>query len=58
MKKRPFALRYFKCPECGAIQTATKKLSLMSEKGHIKTMYCFSCKKKRQFEMIDAEFGR
>ena len=57
-KQRKFINRYFKCPECNTVISAPKKLSMASEKGHIKTMYCYICKRKRDFIMIDSDIAR
>lgn len=55
MKRKKTVIRYFKCPECSVIITAPKSKSKGSEKGHIKTMYCYKCKQKRDFVLIDKE---
>lgn len=37
------------CEECGAIMQIPRKRGQRREKGHIKHMYCYKCKKKTAF---------
>lgn len=57
LNKRFWRLRYFKCPICGAVNTAPKTEGL-THKGHIKTMYCFMCKRETDQIQIDADKTR
>lgn len=47
--------RWFKCPQCGQIMVAPKQNSHNggTDLGHLKTMYCFICKKKQDFVLYD-----
>ncbi len=42
-------LTNLKCLECGNIQPIQRRKSLQKKIGHIKTMYCYKCKKRTQF---------
>lgn len=53
-KRRYFSLRRFKCPECGAVLTATKHTKRTGD-GHVKTMWCFTCKAERDFVQVDVD---
>jgi len=53
MKKQSITMRWFKCPECGAVSTAPKKSSRRTKIGHVKTMRCWKCQKVQQFEQIE-----
>ena len=57
MRKREYIISELKCPVCGQIMTVPRYKSAKREKGHIKTMFCPICKKKRQFRQLD-EWGR
>lgn len=39
--------RSFQCPECGTVSPATKWKGITNP-GHIKTMYCYVCKKETE----------
>jgi transcription elongation factor Elf1 len=52
-KRRIVYIRWFGCPECGAVVTATK--GQKTPAGHIKTMYCPICKTDRRFMQVDIE---
>lgn len=41
---RAIQIRMFECPECGAVVPATKT-RFKTKVGHIKTMYCYRCRK-------------
>ena len=53
-KRRYYTLRRFRCPECGAVLTATKHIARTGD-GHVKTMWCFTCKMERDFIQIDTD---
>ena len=54
MKKRRIVyIRWFKCPECGTIVTATK--GQMTSNGHVKTMRCPICREEQSFMQIDIQ---
>ena len=57
MPKRASLLRYFKCSWCGAIATAPRTHG-KTHAGHIKTMWCYVCKRERDFVQIDQEKTR
>lgn len=52
MKRRAYRIRYFQCPVCGKIQTASKKGHAMTEIGHVKTMLCWNCFETRDFIQV------
>lgn len=54
MKKnaRPIQMRVFQCPECGAKVSATKT-RFKTKAGHVKTMYCYVCKKATDHVQIE-----
>ena len=45
--KRNTYRRYFRCPVCGTINTATKRADKRTPKGHWKYFWCWKCQKKR-----------
>ena len=47
---RKVYLREFKCPDCGTFMRAAKHR--LTEKGHIKTMWCPMCKEERDFVQV------
>ena len=47
--------RRFKCPDCGTVQTAYKLSSRRTAAGHIKTMWCYKCKKVKNFTQVRCE---
>lgn len=47
--KTRYVMRYFKCPVCNTVITASKTMKRMTSKEHIKTMYCPMCKERRDF---------
>ena len=53
-KRRHYMLRRFKCTVCGAETTATKH-TVVTGKGHIKTMYCYVCCKETDFIQTDID---
>ena len=57
MPKRASLLRYFKCSWCGAIATAPRTHG-KTHAGHVKTMWCYVCKRERDFVQIDQEKTR
>ena len=46
---RPPQIRHFRCLTCGARNVATK-MQGKTYPGHIKTMYCYRCRKERDQE--------
>jgi transcription elongation factor Elf1 len=46
-------IRFFQCPVCSAKMSAPK-YNGKTINGHIKTMYCYSCGKDRDFVQIDS----
>lgn len=48
-------VRIFKCPTCGQKAYAPKKKGKLTATGHIKTLYCPNCKKKRKQIQIDTK---
>ena len=42
-------IRYFHCPVCHKVITATKHQNFKKEKKHRKTMWCPFCKEERRF---------
>lgn len=46
-------MREFKCPVCGSIMFAPKRLNCITSSNHIKTMYCYKCKKSRKFVQLN-----
>ena len=57
LRKSYWTLRYFECPNCGIIVTAPKTDG-RSHSGHIKTMYCYVCKKETNHVQVDVERAR
>lgn len=58
MLRKPYwRVRYFKCPVCGVVVTATKTDG-SSYTGHIKTMYCYKCKVDRDYIQFDSDKAR
>lgn len=53
--KTRYVMRYFKCPICSTILTASKTMKRMTNKGHIKTLYCPICKETRDFVQFDTK---
>ena len=54
-KLRPGAsLRYLRCPACALVLTATK-VKGVTDRGHIKDLYCPKCRAVRKFEQFDRE---
>ena len=47
--------RRFKCPVCGTVLTAYKLSSRRTSAGHIKTMWCYKCKKVQNFTQVRYE---
>jgi len=39
----------FTCPECGQVITLPRKSSKKRKRGHIKDLYCPTCKEVRKF---------
>ena len=50
--KRAVTERVFKCPCCGVIMTAYKKSSRKTKEGHLKKLWCYKCKRERNFEQV------
>ena len=44
--------RVFKCPVCGSITIAYKKSSRRTAANHVKTMWCYKCKKGEDFTQV------
>ncbi len=42
----PYYRRYFRCPVCKTINTATKRIDRRTPPGHRKPLYCWKCKKE------------
>lgn len=38
--------RYFICPKCGAVNSATKNIKRKTPPGHRKWLWCYKCKRK------------
>lgn len=57
IRKQRWRVRYFKCPVCGTVVTATK-MDGLSPPGHIKTMYCWKCKEERDHIQFDSDKAR
>ena len=49
-------VRTFICPVCGAVVPATKTQGI-TVAGHIKTMWCYSCREVRDFLQVDRVEG-
>ena len=49
---RQLQVRYFRCPVCGEVSPATKRIG-KTKIGHIKTMFCCWCGEVRDFEQIE-----
>lgn len=49
---RPPQIRHFRCLTCGARNVATK-MQGKTYPGHIKTMYCYRCRKERDQEQTE-----
>lgn len=49
MKQSPVTLHTFRCTTCGAVMTLPKKLGRLHRSGHVKTMYCYVCRRVRDF---------
>ena len=45
MKANNYNISYFICPECNKSFPLPRPKSLKRNKGHIKDLYCFYCKK-------------
>lgn len=52
MKKVSKVGRRFKCPCCGTVMTMPKSQSYMTKEGHIKTFWCYVCKKNMNFVQL------
>ena len=52
MKKQVTTISYFVCPECGLEMPLSRVKCLRREKGHIKDLYCPTCKKVQKFKEI------
>lgn len=50
-------LRRFQCPVCGLKLAACKKNG-KTGRGHVKTMYCPTCREDRDFEQYDTDRAR
>lgn len=44
--------RVFKCPVCGSVTIAYKKSSRRTATNHVKTMWCYKCKKVEDFTQV------
>lgn len=44
--KRKTTISELTCPECGTVMFVPRRLSKKRERGHVKTMWCPTCKKK------------
>lgn len=44
--------RVFKCPVCGSVTIAYKKSSRRTAANHVKTMWCYKCKKVEDFTQV------
>lgn len=49
MKRQKMVMTTLHCEECGNPFTIARKLAKQKEDGHIKHMYCPSCKETRAF---------
>lgn len=52
MKKQVTTISYFVCPECGLEMPLSRVKCLRREKGHIKDLYCPTCRKVQKFKEI------
>lgn len=52
MKKQVTTISYFVCHECGLEMPLSRVKCLRREKGHIKDLYCPTCKKVQKFKEI------
>lgn len=52
-KGRRYQERWFKCCECGYIQTAPKYKHTITALGHPKEMLCHNCLVDREFVQVD-----
>lgn len=53
MKKKKRYIREFKCPICGSSMFASKRKGSPTPPNHIKTMYCYNCKRTRPFIQLN-----
>ena len=51
---RAIQVRRFRCPVCGYERVATKRRGKTGT-GHVKTMWCLSCKADRDFVQLGEE---
>lgn len=49
MRKQKYVISYLRCQECGEIMPIPRLISAQRENNHIKTMWCWKCKKERDF---------
>lgn len=49
MKKNPFTISYFVCPECSTEIPLPRLKGKSRKKQHIKTLYCTCCRTERDF---------
>lgn len=57
LRKSHWRVRYFKCPVCGTVVTATKTDG-PSHNGHVKTMYCYVCMRETDHVQFDSDKAR
>lgn len=38
--------RYFICPRCGTVNSATKRVDKRTKPGHRKWLWCYKCRRK------------
>ena len=56
-KKHVVGLRWFQCPDCGALLTAPKHRG-RTDNGHVKNMWCFKCNGDKPFIQVDVDRAR
>ena len=49
--------RHFRCPDCGTRLTASK-IHGKDRQGHVKTMYCPTCRQDRDFVQFESDKAR
>lgn len=54
MGRRAYEIRFFRCPGCANIFSASK-LEHQTTNGHIKTIWCPFCKKDMDMTQVDRE---
>lgn len=50
MRKSPYTISNFICPECGGILPLPRMKKSRREKGHMKNIFCPYCQKEQTFQ--------